>query len=52
MAHCAISIAPSILKLYEKLLNNIINWKSERYFDISSLKKVTGNFKTPKKAQK
>jgi hypothetical protein len=51
MAHCAVPIAPRMLKLYQKLHNNTIYRNPEGFFDISIVKKMTGSLKPPKRPQ-
>ena len=43
--HCAVPIAPRILKLYQKLLNNILYWNPEGFLDTFIVKKMTGSLK-------
>ena len=49
MAHCALAIAPRILKLYQKLHNNILYWNPEGFFDTHIMKKITGSLKPLKR---
>ena len=51
MAHCAVPIAPRILKLYQNLLKNMLYWNPEGFFDTSIVKKMTESLKPLKTPQ-
>ena len=51
MNHCAVPIAPRILKLYQNLLNNMLYWNPEGFFDTSIVKKMTVSWKPLKTHQ-
>ena len=41
--HCAVPIAPRILKLYQKLLNNILYWNPEGFLDTIIVNNIVGS---------
>lgn len=43
--HCAVPIAPRILKLYQKLLNNILYWNPEGFLDTIIVNNMVGSLK-------
>ena len=45
MAPCAVPIAPKVVKLYQKLLNNILHWIPGGFLDIPNIKKMPGSLK-------
>ena len=54
MGPCAVPIASRILKLHQKLLNNILYWNTEGFLDIPIVNKMTEilkPLKSPKNGQ-